>query len=196
MFSRFFQRIRRDSDNAAALYGAIVAQARSPAFYAGIGVPDSVGGRFEMVVLHVILVTRRLESGGEAARAAGQGVFDRFCRDMDSSLREMGIGDLSVPKHMRRVGEAYFGRMSAYGPALSTGDSAPLADAIERTVFGGGEVSSPSRALANYALAAAERLRDRDAEAIVADGPEFPEVGPFVAPGENREWSAGDIASG
>ena len=148
MFSRFFPRSRRDRDNAASLYGAIVAQARSAAFYAVIGVPDSVGGRFEMVVLHMILVTRRLESGGEAARTAGQAVFDHFCKEMDNALREMGIGDLSVPKHMRRVGEAYFGRMTAYGPALSSGDPAVLAEAIERTVFGAGEVSSSSRSLA------------------------------------------------
>jgi cytochrome b pre-mRNA-processing protein 3 len=163
-----------------------VAQARSPALYAAIGVPDSVGGRIEMVVLHVILVTRRLEVGGEAARTAGQAVFDRFCRDMDSSLREMGIGDLSVPKHMRRVGEAYFGRMSAYGPALSTGDADGLADAIERTVFGEGGVSPSARSLAAYALAAIERLDSRDPDAIVANGPEFPDVEPFVAAGGSR----------
>lgn len=185
MFSRFFPRNRRERDNAASLYGAIVAQARSPALYAAIGVPDSVGGRFEMVVLHVILVTRRLESGGEAARAAGQAIFDRFCNDMDNALREMGIGDLSVPKHMRRVGEAYFGRMAAYGPALSQGDIAVLAEAIERTVFGGAEVSPSARSLAAYALAAADCLGSQDEGAIVGRGPGFPDVGQCVA-GEGR----------
>jgi cytochrome b pre-mRNA-processing protein 3 len=185
MFSRFFQRIRRDSDSAASLYGAIVAQARSPALYAMIGVPDSVGGRFEMVVLHMILVTRRLEGGSETARIAGQAVFDHFCRDMDDSLREMGVGDLSVPKQMRRVGEAYFGRMAAYGPALSTGDAAALADAIDRTVFSQGGASPPARLLAAYALAAAERLGTQDSGAVVIDGPEFPDVAAFVAVGES-----------
>jgi len=181
MFSRIFPRSRRERYNAASLYGAIVAQARSSALYATIGVPDSVGGRFEMVVVHVILVTRRLETGGEAARAAGQAVFDRFCNDMDNALREMGVGDLSVPKHMRRVGEAYFGRMAAYGPALSSGDAAGLAEAIERTVFGGGEVSPSAQSLAAYALAAADRLGDQDETAIVARGPDFPDAGQFVA---------------
>lgn len=185
MFSRILPRIRRNSDSAAALYGVIVAQARSPAFYAGIGVPDSVSGRFEMVMLHVILLTRRLEAGGEAARAAGQAAFDLFCRDMDSSLREMGIGDLSVPKHMRRVGEAYFGRLAAYEPGLATGDTAVLAGAIERTVFGSG-VGAASRSLAAYALAAAERLGQQSDDEIVGGRPDFPEVEPFVAAGESR----------
>jgi cytochrome b pre-mRNA-processing protein 3 len=185
MFSRFFPSSRRDRDNAASLYGAIVAQARSPALYAEIGVPDSVGGRFEMVVLHTILVTRRLELAGEVARASGQAVFDHFCRDMDNSLREMGIGDLSVPKHMRRVGEAYFGRLAAYGPALSAGDVGGLAEAIGRTVFDDGGASPSARSLAVYAIAAADRLSRQDDGAIVAGGPDFPDVGPFLV-GEGR----------
>lgn len=186
MFSRLFQRTRRGSDSADSLYGAIVAQARSPALYAAMGVPDSVGGRFEMVVLHVVLVTQRLEMGGEVARAAGQAVFDDFCRDMDNSLREMGIGDLSVPKHMRRVGEAYYGRMSAYAPALSNRDAVTLADAIGRTVFGEGGVSQSAQSLATYAVDTAERLGAQDPEAIAVHGPEFPDVNRFVAVGESR----------
>lgn len=185
MFSRFFLRTQRNGDIAASLYGAIVAQARAPLLYSSIGVPDSVGGRFEMVVLHAILLIRRLEPGGDAARKAGQGVFDHFCRDMDSSLREMGVGDLSVPKHMRRVGEAYFGRLEAYGPAITASDDTLLEKAVERTVFSGGNVSPPARALAAYVLAAAQCLARQDEGAILAEGPEFPEIERFV-PGEVR----------
>jgi cytochrome b pre-mRNA-processing protein 3 len=186
MLSRFFPRIRRNEDIGTPLYGTIVAQARAPALYASIGVPDDVGGRFEMVVLHVILLTRRLEQGGEAARAAGQAVFDHFCRDMDNSLREMGIGDLSVPKHMRRVGEAYFGRRSAYGPALSAGDVRSLAEAISRTVFDRASVNWSAELLAAYALAAAECLAEQDEAEIVAGSPGFPDVGRFVPVGAHR----------
>src|SRR5438034_11506425 len=82
-----------------ALYGAIVAQARLPSFYAGYGVPDTLLGRFDMVILHLALVLRRLREAG-APEPFGQGVFDAFCRDMDHNLREMGVGDLAVPKEM------------------------------------------------------------------------------------------------
>src|SRR3990167_1883191 len=149
MLSRLFRRDRRGEAIASSLYGAIVAQARRPALYAGLGVPDSVAGRFEMVLLHTILVTRRLALAGEVGRAAGQGVFDLFCRDMDHSLREMGVGDLSVPKKMRKVGEAYFGRAAAYEPGLAAGDAAVLTEPIGRAGFaeeGGPRPDGASRA--------------------------------------------------
>jgi cytochrome b pre-mRNA-processing protein 3 len=186
MLSRFFSRNRRDHDSAASLYGAIVAQARTPALYADIGVPDSVGGRFEMLMLHVIILSRRLETGDAASRAVGQAVFDLFCGDMDNALRELGIGDLSVPKHMRRVGEAYFGRTASYGPGFSERDGAVLAEAIERTVFGGSGPTVSSRRLAEYALAAVRRLEAQREQAIIADGPDFPDVTSFGDGGEGQ----------
>src|SRR6476661_3579184 len=66
MLSRLFGRPHAQADTAAALYGAIVAQARRPGFYAHLGVPDTVSGRFEMVLLHTVLVLRRLQEGGPA----------------------------------------------------------------------------------------------------------------------------------
>src|SRR5208283_3621948 len=90
------------------LYGAIVAQARSPAFYSSYGVPDTVEGRFDLIVLHLVLVLAQtghaaaaLVPGGDLARSLGQKLFDEFCRDLDDNLREMGVGDLTVPKRMR-----------------------------------------------------------------------------------------------
>ena len=85
------------------VYGMIVAQARSPSFYRDYGVPDTVDGRFDMIVLHLVLVLRRLRQSQSQAQiranvpALGQQIFDRFCRDMDHNFREMGIGDLAVP---------------------------------------------------------------------------------------------------
>ena len=115
-------RFRRDPrDTIGILYGAIVAQAKLPAFYLDYGVPDTVNGRFDMIVLHAALVLRRLSSEPAPARAVGQAIFARFCRDMDHSLREMGVGDLAVPKQMQRVAEAFYGRARAYEAALTAG---------------------------------------------------------------------------
>lgn len=186
MLSRLFRRDRRGEAIASSLYGAIVTQARTPALYASLGVPDSVEGRFEMIVLHTVLLTRRLEPAGETARTAGQGVFDRFCQDMDHSLREMGVGDLSVPKRMRQVGEAFFGRAAAYEPELGAGDVDGLAEAIERTVFAGKGEPGAARALAAYSIAAAERLNAQNEDAIVTMGPDFLDPGPFGAEGVVR----------
>ena len=113
------------SDSIASLYGMIVAQARAPAFYQDYGVPDTVDGRFEMVVLHTVLVLRRLDAEPGPVRRLGQAVFDLFCRDMDASLREMGVGDLKVPREMRRIGEAFYGRKAAYEAALAIPTASP-----------------------------------------------------------------------
>ena len=110
---------RRPNPTIAALYGAIVAQARDPRFYEAYGVPDTVLGRFDLIVLHLALVLRRLREGDASARTLAQGLFDAFCRDMDHNLREMGVGDQGVPRQMRRVGEAFYGRAQAYDAALA-----------------------------------------------------------------------------
>ena len=89
-----------------ALYGTIVAQARSATFYADYGVPDTVEGRFDLIVLHLVLLLHRLGGRGGSRDAAwpscsDRSLFDAFCRDLDANLREMGVGDLAVPKRMR-----------------------------------------------------------------------------------------------
>jgi len=158
MIGRLFRRRRTDPDIPAALYGAIVAQARQPALYRDFGIDDSVDGRFESVVLHTVLVLRRFGAGDEELRTAGQAVFDLFCSEMDRSLREMGVGDLSVPKRMRKIGEVYYGRAATYDSALSAGNEAALAEAVRRSVPAakGGEVAA--RPLAAYMKATAAAL--------------------------------------
>jgi cytochrome b pre-mRNA-processing protein 3 len=117
MILKLFRRTPRD-DSIARLYGTIVAQARAPAFYQLYGVPDTVNGRLEMIMLHTVLFLRRLEGEAGPIRQFGQSLFDQFCRDMDGNMREMGVGDLAVPRRMRQIGEAFYGRQAAYRTAL------------------------------------------------------------------------------
>lgn len=116
-----------------AIYGMIVAQARLPAFYEHYRVPDTVNGRFDMVLLHLWLILRRLR-GTEGGATPSQALFDRFCSDMDANLREMGVGDLTVPKRMLKFAEAFYGRTAAYDAALQAG-AAELAQALARNVL-------------------------------------------------------------
>jgi cytochrome b pre-mRNA-processing protein 3 len=146
----------------AALYGTIVAQARAPAFYQIYQVPDTVSGRFEMVMLHAVLVLQRLEQGAAPWRELGQAVFDRFCRDMDESMREMGVGDLAVPRKMRRIGEAFYGRQAAYRAALAAPEAAALAAVLARNIFAGGSDPPGAVRLATYTRVAARRLAEQD----------------------------------
>jgi cytochrome b pre-mRNA-processing protein 3 len=139
----------------AALYGMIVAQARSPIFYRGYGVPDTVAGRFDMIVLHLVLLLQRLKGESSAVQALGQEVFNLFCRDIDDNFREMGMGDLAVPREMRKVGEAFYGRAAAYEAALAV-DDASLAAALTRNIFG--KPSHDARRLAAYMREAVRQL--------------------------------------
>jgi cytochrome b pre-mRNA-processing protein 3 len=160
IFPRFRRRAR--TDTISALYGMIVAQARLPCFYRDYAVADTVNGRFDLIVLHLALLLDRL-SQEATLRALGQGVFDRFCEDMEHNLREMGIGDLKVPKEMQRMGEAFYGRAQAYQAALAADGDAMLAQAIARNIYGG---SPPKPDLAPR-LAAYMRLAVLDLRAQV-----------------------------
>jgi cytochrome b pre-mRNA-processing protein 3 len=162
MFSgeNMFQRFRSRNDPQAkirSLYGAIVAQAREPCFYGDYGVPDTVEGRFDMMVLHVYLVSRRLMADGQES-APAQEVFDLFFQDMDENMRELGVGDLSVPKKVRAMGEAFYGRAGAYNAALADGGDEKLVSALDRNVFGGAGNTQAARQLARYVRAADRAL--------------------------------------
>jgi cytochrome b pre-mRNA-processing protein 3 len=128
-------RRRARSDTISTLYGTIVAQARLPCFYREYAVPDTVNGRFDLLVLHLTLVLDRLADEPQL-RELGQALFDHFCTDMDRNLRELGVGDLSVPKHMQRVGEAFYGRAQAYRAGLAQGGQRVLVEALERNIYG------------------------------------------------------------
>jgi len=157
-----------------ALYGAIVAQARLPGFYRDYGVPDTVDGRFELIVLHLALVLDRIAEEPEL-RGLGQGVFDRFCQDMDHNLREMGIGDLAVPKHMRRMGEAFYGRAQAYRAALTAADNGGLVETLTRNIYGAAP-AAPADSLAAYMREAVGHLKGLDQAALAAGTLRFPEL--------------------
>jgi cytochrome b pre-mRNA-processing protein 3 len=154
-----------------AIYGMIVTQAREPLFYQALGVPDTVDGRFDMVVLHLWMVLRRLQPG--AGEGLQQALFDHFCSDMDANLREMGVGDLSVPKRMQAFGEAFYGRSAAYDRALAEGHE-PLANALNKNIYHGQNIDS-ARRLAAYTEDAIAALEAAD-EATPAAGLRFPDV--------------------
>lgn len=154
MILRFFRR-NDGRESIQRLYGAIVAHSRDPGFYTDFEVPDTIEGRFEMIVLHAFLLFHRLKGEDEARRELGQRVFDTFCADMDANLREMGVGDLTVPKKMKRVAEAFYGRVGVYDEALASGDEAVLAQALLRNVYG----SEAERTTEAAALAACIRQR-------------------------------------
>src|SRR5687767_4178845 len=130
LFMRGWLRPDAARKSAEELYAAAVAQARRPEFYASLGVPDTIDGRFELVALHTFLVLRRLKGQGQAAEA-GQALVDLFIQDMDASLRELGAGDLGVGRKVKAMAQAFYGRIAAYDSGLA-GSAATLEAALRR----------------------------------------------------------------
>lgn len=155
-----------------AVYSAIVAQSRQPLFYAEWNVPDTVTGRFDMISLHLALLFRRLRAGSGTQKDFSQAVFDLFFQDMDRSLREMGIGDLGVPKRIQKMGNIFFGLLAAMNEAMDRNDAAALEAVLARNVFDGATGSNVS-ALAEYLLAQDHFLGTQPAETITGGRLEF-----------------------
>jgi cytochrome b pre-mRNA-processing protein 3 len=156
------------------LYGAIVAQARTAAFYTSYGVPDTVQGRFDLIVLHLVLVLARFGRDYGTTRGIGQKLFDAFCRDLDGNLREMGVGDLAVPKQMRRFGEAFYGRQAAYLEALVAPDERELENALARNILQGAGSDRGAVRLARYARTALRQFEAQDEGALLRGEVGFP----------------------
>jgi cytochrome b pre-mRNA-processing protein 3 len=156
-----------------AIYGMIVTQAREPLFYRDLGVSDTVNGRFDMLVLHLWMVLRRLKPI-EGGAGLSQALFDRFCDDMDANLREMGVGDLTVPKRMQAFGEAFYGRAAAYDLALTAGEE-PLAQALCKNILNGERIEK-ARRLASYAEAAIAALAGLDQVTLRSGAWKFPSL--------------------
>jgi cytochrome b pre-mRNA-processing protein 3 len=144
---------------ARSLYGSIVTQARSPGFYAHWGVPDTREGRFEMIALHLVLVLHRLADAGIPGRRLGQALTEAFVADFDDTLREMAVGDLAVPRHVKRAVGALHERHAAYRAALAASSDDPLAAAILARLAGAGASQSLDAArLCGYMKCAKRRL--------------------------------------
>ena len=176
-----FSRFRRGAspDTISTLYGMIVAQARLPVFYRDYAVADTVNGRFDLLVLHLSMVLGRLWQDSEQAPALkqlGQGIFDRFCMDMDDNLREIGIADLKVPKEMTKMGQAYYGRAQAYQAALDAPDDEALVETITRNIYAGAPPEPPTaRRLAAYMRQAVGELRKQTAAQLATGEVKFPD---------------------
>lgn len=159
-------------------YAAIAAAARRPAFYRDLGVPDTLPGRFEMLVLHAALVTRRLGRDADPrAKPFSQGVFDAMIAALESNVREIGIGDVTVPKRMRAMARSFFDGAKTYDEALDARDEAALASALTRIVYAGepADAAGPT-ALAAWTFEADAALASQTLAELEAAGPAYPEV--------------------
>jgi cytochrome b pre-mRNA-processing protein 3 len=190
-----FKRHRQVKEAARQLYGQVMNRSRMPSFFRTACVPDTVDGRFELLTLHAFLVLDRLADEGFKSRDLSQAFFDTMFRTMDSALREIGVGDLSVPRHMKRMMRAFKGHCTAYEEALCQCDKASLINALERNLYGTlKERPAKADAMADYVRSMADYLEGQDYESIargnIAFGP-MPEALRLESENDNEKPAGG-----
>jgi cytochrome b pre-mRNA-processing protein 3 len=175
MFKRLFgYGSRPDRIPIDALYDEIVAAARQPVLYADWQVPDTPLGRYEMMALHVFLVLHRLKSATGEAREIAQALTDEFFKEVEHSIRELGVGDMGVPKRMKKLAGMFYGRAASYEAALDGGDRAALGAALSRNVRPGVADWPQAAALADSVFECRDALAARPLAELVAGRGVFP----------------------
>lgn len=183
MFKRLFD--RENSDTLVdGIYGQIVAAARQPKLYADWDVPDTPLGRYEMIALHLFLFLHRVRGVKGPVAALAQDLTDRLFAELDHSIRELGVGDLGVPKRMKKLARMFYGRAASYGEALDRRDRAALTAALARNVRPDLAEWPQARELAVYVEAAHLRLAEQDLAGFLAGTLAFPAAGE-MAPEES-----------
>lgn len=162
-----FRNKRRINDAANRLYLRAVDQARSPIFFTQYGVPDTVDGRFDLIILHTMLLMRCLRGKGKEATDTSQSVLNLMFSDMDRNLREMGVGDLSVGKQVKKMAKAFYGRSESWENGMDS-SRRDLVIAFEETLYRSVE-QSPEQAsgLADYTLEIGEILETQDIKQLL-----------------------------
>lgn len=149
MILGLFRKRNPNAEIVETLYERVAAAARRPTLYRDLGVPDTVEGRFEMMTLHAHVVVRRLRALPDPAGDLAQDLVDRIFAGFDAALRELGVGDIVVPKRMKTLASAFLGRSKAYEQAiLDVGDDRALHEALARNVFN----SAPGHEAGTHAL--------------------------------------------
>ena len=191
MFLKLF-RSAPEKAAARALYAEVVRQSRRPVFYDEFGVADTPTGRFEMIALHAALILRRLRGAGADAERLSQAFADAMFADLDGALRELGVGDLTVPKKIRKMAEAFYGRLASYDRALAA-EGPELAQAIAKNLYGEASETANAAALAVYLRRQDAELSSRPLGRFLNGVAQFTDEGP-VAPAPRSQEKACDDA--
>lgn len=181
ILSLFSRKAKANEAITIALYDTIVAAARQPYFYSDLDVPDSPLGRYEMLSLHVFLFIRRIKGRSPALKSIGQELTDEFFRDVDHSLRELGIGDSGVPKRMKKLARMFYGRIESYDKALENNDHAQLVAALARNVKPDSDIWPGAAPLADYVEQLVLLLESQPDDVLASGKVIFLDAGAIVA---------------
>jgi cytochrome b pre-mRNA-processing protein 3 len=178
MFRWFAGRAAR-KEAAEKIYDAIVAQSRNPAFYLRCGVPDTLSGRFDMLVIHMFVVLQILKLGGREGQLLAQEIVEAFIREMDTMVRDLGVSDRNVPKEVRKIAQLFYGQLLAYSTALQRNDTKGLAGEVWKSFQSGEGAASATIAadsISTYMRQAIKNIQEMPLNMLLQGNIRFPEI--------------------
>jgi cytochrome b pre-mRNA-processing protein 3 len=176
MFRWFSERAAR-RDAAEKIYDAIVAQSRNPVFYVRCGVPDTLSGRFDMLVIHMFIVMQNLKLGGKEGELLGREIVEAFVKEMDSMVRDLGVMDLQVPQEVRKIASLFYGQLIVYTDAVEKKNRQALAEAVWKSFHSGDESANvAANELADYILRGIRNISEMPLNMLLQGNLMFPEV--------------------
>jgi cytochrome b pre-mRNA-processing protein 3 len=176
MFRWFAERTAR-REAAEKIYDSIVAQSRNPVFYVRCGVPDTLSGRFDMLVIHMFIVMQNLKMGGTEGELLGREIVEAFVKEMDSMVRDLGVADLQVPNEVRKIASLFYGQLVVYTEAVNKKNRAALSDAVWRSFQSGDETANVAATeIADYIFGAIKNIREMPLNLLLQGHLNFPEV--------------------
>lgn len=158
-------------------YATLTSAARIPFFFTDLDVPDTVMGRFEMLTVVMILFFRRTANSAASGQELAQEIVDAFFQDIDHSIRELGIGDQTVPKRMKKLAGMFYGRLETYAAALEEKNAEKLASALQRNIYPQKQDAPSMRGLAEWMIAAEAALAEVSEDEISRGGAVLPQPG-------------------
>lgn len=175
MFRWFAERSAR-REAAEKIYDAVVSQSRNPVFYVRCGVPDTLSGRFDMLVIHMFVVMQNLK-GDREGELLGREIVEAFVREMDSMVRDLGVPDMQVPNEVRKIASLFYGQLIVYREAMDKRNRAALADAVWKSFQSGDETSNVAATeLADYILQATKNTKELPLNMLLQGQLNFPEI--------------------
>lgn len=178
VFSKLFKMRPAFPTEVQSLYKSIVAQSREEVFFTTFEVADTVEGRFDMIVIHAYAVMRRLKQGEAETADFAQSLYDLMFADMDTNLRELGVGDMGLARRVPKMAEAFYGRIQAYEEGLAADDNdESLKAALDRNLYRKTPVKPETLAhMAGYLRVLIKTIDDSSLDLLLKGEAPFPEA--------------------
>ena len=160
---------KRELDPYQKAYYKCLEASRRQEFYTEFEVADTFDGRFDMLCLVMSIYMQKLSQDTEKTKQFSQNLFDVMFKDIDSTLREMGAGDLGVGKRIKVMSESFMGRLTKYSQSLENKDATMLADTLSRNLYRNAGSVKEDSTITQFVFNFYEQITILEAEYLISE---------------------------